>query len=626
MATHPRMKGVGGTDPASSAVDADRLLVRTVRHSAGRTVMLCLLGSAASAVAVALPTVLGRILDLVLDGGDDLPGWLAACAALIAGEVVLDALVAYATGTTHARSTAWLRRLGVRHLLAVGPSRAARFVPGDLVTRLTGNAAEAGTAPATAATALASLITPVGGLVALALIDIWPAAVFCAGLPLLVLLLRAFARGSADSVARYQHIQGTIAARLVETLGGARTVAAAGTVERERRRVLAPLPELGAQGRRMWQVYGRAVVRGGILMPLLTTAVLAVGGVRLAAGGMTAGELLAAARYAALASGIGAVTGQLAALVRSRAAAGRIAELLAVPPVRYGRRALPAGGPGRLELRQVTLAAGGAPPGGRSPVLRGVDLVVPGNTTMAVVGRSGAGKSVLAAVAGRLADPDSGQVLLDGVPLAEADPAQLRQEIGYAFERPALLGDTVAEAIGFGAYEPSARRIEAAARAAGADRFVRLLPRGYATELADAQLSGGELQRLGLARAFAHPGRLLVLDDATSSLDSTTEREVGRALLRDVRACTRLLIAHRVSSAARADLVAWLEDGRVRAVGPHDMLWELPDYRAVFAGSSEGPDELFDALSDEDLGESFGQDVGETSGQSRAAVDESGGR
>ncbi|HEX5567555.1 MAG TPA: ABC transporter ATP-binding protein, partial [Streptomyces sp.] len=404
-----------------------------------------------------------------------------------------------------------------------------------------------------------------------------------AGVPLLVLLLYVFARSSSHSVSHYQHVQGDIAARLVEALAGARTVAAAGTFERERARVLAPLPELSAQGRRMWRLYGRAVVGSGVLVPLLTTAVLAVGGIRLASGALSVGALLAASRYAALAAGIGGVTGQVSALVRSRAAARRTAELLTVPPVLYGARSLPPEGTGRLELRGVTVVRRGR------PVLRGVDLVVPGGTTLAVVGRSGAGKSTLAALAGRLADPDEGHVLLDGVPLTETDPAELRREVGYAFERPALFGSSVGEAIAFGAYEPDSRAIEAAARAASADAFVRRLPAGYATALEDAPLSGGELQRLGLARAFAHAGRLLVLDDATSSLDSVTELQVGRALTHEVRAGTRLLIAHRVSSAARADLVAWLEDGRIRAVGPHEALWRLPDYRAVFATDETDP-------------------------------------
>jgi ATP-binding cassette, subfamily B, bacterial len=201
---------------------------------------------------------------------------------------------------------------------------------------------------------------------------------------------------------------------------------------------------------------------------------------------------------------------------------------------------------------------------------------------------------VLAAVAGRLTEADAGTVLLDGVPLTELDRAELRREVGYAFERPVLLGETIGSAIAFGAFEPPAHELARAARAACVDDFVRLLPDGYATRRADAPMSGGEVQRLGLARAFAHAGRLLVLDDATSSLDTVTELRVGEALVRDVRARTRLIVAHRASTAARADLVAWLEDGRVRAVDKHASLWSDPAYRALFdsgrphGGSSHG--------------------------------------
>ncbi|MFG2396059.1 ABC transporter ATP-binding protein [Streptomyces lydicus] len=560
------------------------VLTDAFRHSPVHTVAVCLFGVAGAGVAIALPAVLGHTLDLVLDSAPGVGAALTLSAVLLVADVLLDALVALAGGVTTARSTAWLRRRGIGHLLSLAPHRAAdRFTAGDLVTRLTGNAAEAGTAPTTAATGLAAVLTPVGALVALAVTDVWLAAVFLAGLPLLTRLLRTFAQGSSDCVRRYQRVQAEIASRLVEALGGARTIAAAGTEARERARVLAPLPELDAHGRLMWQVYGRAVVGSSILVPLLTTVVLAVGGLRLAHGALTVGELLAASRYAALTAELGGVTGQLNALVRGRAAARRTAELLALPQVRHGARPLPADGRGRLELRGVTVARRGA------PVLRGVDLAVPGGTTLAVVGHSGAGKSTLAAVAGRLTDPDSGQVLLDGVPLAETDPVQLRQEIGYAFERPALFGETVGAALAFGSERTAAPAVEAAARAAGADTFVRLLPRGYATPLADAPLSGGELQRLGVARAFAHAGRLLILDDATSSLDTVTEHHVSRALLEDVRPGTRLLITHRLASAARADLVAWMDGGRIRAVAPHALLWQDADYRAVFAGTAPDP-------------------------------------
>ncbi|MEN8655173.1 ABC transporter ATP-binding protein [Streptomyces sp. 21So2-11] len=563
---------------ASSPARARPILVDAARHSPVHTSAVLILSAISAAAAVALPGMLGVTLDRALSASDGLHRAVTLCVLLIVVEVVSDALVAFLSGVTSARSTARIRRRGVAHLLNLEPRRAAdHFTVGDLVTRLTSNAAEAGTAPVTVAAGTASLLTPLGGLVALALTDLWLAAVFLAGAPLLLLLLRTFTRGSSDSVTQYQRIQATLASRLVEALAGARTIAAAGTAKRERDRVLAPLAELSAQGRRMWQVYGSAVAGSGILVPMLITLVVAVGGIRLVAGDLSVGQLLSATAYTSLAAGLGAVTGQLNALLRSRSAARRTAELLAVPVTRHGSSPLPTGGIGRVELRAVTVVRNG------TAVLRDVDLTVPGGTVMAVVGRSGAGKSTLAAVIGRLTDPDAGEVRLDGVPLTEADPAQLRREIGYAFERPFLFGDTVGAAIGFGPAELTARQIQDAARAAGAHAFIQRLPGRYAAPVAGVPLSGGELQRLGLARVFAHAGRLLILDDATSSLDSVTELSVGRALVSDVRPGTRVLIAHRVSTAARADLVAWIEDGRIRAVGPHPTLWENAEYRAIFA-------------------------------------------
>ncbi|WP_412543997.1 ABC transporter ATP-binding protein [Longispora sp. K20-0274] len=224
--------------------------------------------------------------------------------------------------------------------------------------------------------------------------------------------------------------------------------------------------------------------------------------------------------------------------------------------------------------------ARGAPVGfpGRRTVLDQVTLDLPGGTAVAVVGRSGAGKSVLAALAARLRDPDSGTVLLDGVPLPELRHSALRAAVACAVERPVLVGDTVADAVGVGRPLPG---VLAATRATRAHDFVSRLPRGYGTALADAPMSGGEAQRLGLARAW-HADRLLVLDDATSSLDMVTEMRISRTLTEDHGRRTRLIVTHRVSTAARADVVVWLDAGRVRGVGPHDTLWSDPDYRAVF--------------------------------------------
>jgi len=545
-----------------------------------RCLVLCLVSTVATGAALLLPAALGRTLDLLL-AREPATSWVLYCAALVLLLAVLDASETVLGGTVDARTTAWLRRHLTGHVLAVGPRAAARFGPGDLVARLVGSAAQAGTAPTARAALFAALAGPVGAVVALALVSPWLAAVFLAGAPVLALLLRAFARDTRECVTRYQEVQGRIAQALTEAVGGHRTIRAAGTAEKETARILRPLPELSAAGHRMWRVQGRASGQSVAVAPLLQLGVVAVAGVLLARHRLTVGEVLAASRYAVLASGVGVLVGQLSGLARAKAATGRLDEVLAEPAPRHGTRRLPPG-PGRLELRGVRALRGDR------AVLDGVDLVVPGGTTLAVVGRSGAGKSLLAAVAGRLTDPHAGEVLLDGVPLRELTHDELRRAIGHAFERPALLGGTIEEEIGLALTSPSPTRVREAARTAHADDFVRRLPDGYDTLVADAPRSGGESQRLGLARAFAHGGRLLILDDALSSLDTVTEARIAAALVDGGRTGTRLLVAHRAATASRADAVAWLDGGRVRAVGPHERLWRTPEYRAVFAEGSDG--------------------------------------
>ncbi|MEU3460145.1 ABC transporter ATP-binding protein [Streptomyces sp. NPDC006733] len=560
------------------AAEADRLLRAALRHSAGRSAALCVCTTASAVLGLALPAALGRTLDLLLtrDSGPQVTHWVLLSTALTCVLVLLDTGSELITGVTNARGTAWVRSRLLRHVLATGPRATARFPPGDLVARLTGNAAHAGTAPAALATLLATVITPAGGIVALALIDPWLAVAFAAGLPLLALTVRAFVRHTTDSVTRYLAVQGDIAGRLVEALAGARTIAAAATTEHEVARVLEPLPELRRQGLRMWHVQGRSNAQAAVIVPLLQVAVLAVAGIRVAQGNLSVGDLLAASRYAMFAAALGMAVGEVNGLVRSRTAARRLAEVLAEPATAYGRDHLPEGGTGHLELRGVTAVRGGR------AVLDGLDLTLPGGTSVALVGRSGTGKSVLAAIAGRLADPDRGTVALDGVALSALSHDELRAAVGYAFERPALLGGTIGGTIAFGIPEPGPGVVGGAAETACADSFIHLLPAKYDTPCDDAFLSGGEVQRLGLARAFAHPGRLLILDDATSSLDTVTEFKVTAALLSPTADRSRLIVAHRASTAARADLVAWLDGGRIRAVAPHDELWRLPEYRAVF--------------------------------------------
>lgn len=534
---------------------------------------LPLIGTAALAGTLgtlALPFVLGKAVDEIVAGRPS-GQWFAAAAGLIALGVVCDLIDAFAGTACAATTTAWLRNRLVRHVLAIGPEGARRFDTGDLVSRVSSNAADAAHAGPSVIGIAAATVPPIGSLVLLAIIDMWLAVAFLAGTVLVALVLRAFTRRTTQIITKYQQIQGRIAARLTESLAGARTIAAAGTVGREEERVLQPLPELAGHGMRTWEALSRASAQAAVVAPLVLVGVLAAGGLELYAGRITPGELFAASQYAVLGAGLGRLTGVFGGLARAKAAASRAGEVLGVDAVEYGTRTLPEGD-ATLELRGVSVRADGA------TLLDDVDLTVPGGATVAVVGHSGAGKSVLAALAARLRDPDDGQVLLDGVPLAELDHDTLRSAVACAFERPILVGSTVIEAIGAG-LDPD--RVRAAARDVHAHEFVSRLPHGYLTPLADAPLSGGEYQRLGLARAW-RADRLLVLDDATSSLDMVTEMQIGATLTDECDARTRLIITHRAATAARADLVVWLEKGRVRAVGRHEELGETPEYQEVF--------------------------------------------
>ncbi|HZE00442.1 MAG TPA: ABC transporter ATP-binding protein [Pseudonocardiaceae bacterium] len=560
---------------------ADRLLLTTGRQGGWWIWALALAALLGAGAEILLPTALGRALD-ALPGGGNITWAVVTCATLIAVMVAGKVIGDIATGQSNARCTAWLRMTLVRHLVAIGPAAIRRFETGDVVTRVTRNASEAGQVGITAVMVSVGLLPPVGSVIALTLIDPWVAVTALVGLLAMAALLRVFVRDNTETIRGYLHSQGLIAARLLDALSGARTIAAAGSIERERERILQPLPGLREHGMGMWRNQVRMTSRAAVIGPLLQLSVVGVAGFAVVAGRLSVGELYAASRYAVMAAGIGSAVGLLNKLSRARAGGRRAAEVLTEPVTRYGDARLPdcSGEGGRLEFRGVRVSAAG------DTVIDGLDLVVPAGATVAVVGRSGGGKSLLAALAGRLADPERGQVLLDGVPLPDLPQAELRGAVGFAFERPALVGDTIDDVIRFGPGNPTAVTVRQAAASARADTFIERLPQGYRTELAAAPLSGGEMQRLGLARAFAHSYRVLILDDATSSLDTVTERQVGAVLAGGHRNQTRLIIAHRAATAARTDLVAWLDRGNLRGLRPHSELWRDPDYRALFGAEA----------------------------------------
>lgn len=613
---------MGAHGVTSTVASGDRLLAQVARQGwAG----LALLGSASLAgtsAMLALPAAVGHAVDSAVTGQRP-GGWLATCALLVTVMAIAGAVSELAAGVSMATATARLREMLAARVLAVGPrlatstaadavsadaasagaaSAGAAFSVGDTVSRVVGGAVDAGTGPASVVTSVTAAIPPVGGVIALALIDPWLSAAFVVGFPVLVVVVRRLARDSSRIGIDYSQTQGAIAARLLDALTGARTIAAAGTQDRECARILAPLARLREHGHASWRVQARAAAQGMVIAPLLQLTVLGVAGLELARHRITPGDLIAASQYALLAVGIGAITSMIARLGRARGGARRAAELLAVRPPAYGTAVLPAPGAAAVPMRGAAAVPGGAsrraaaaPPGvlrlrgvsvrrGDEMVLRGLDLTIPGGAAVALVGKSGAGRSTLAQLAGRLADPDAGRVTLDGTDLRELTRDGLRTAVVYAFGRPSLLGTTPEEVISFGVAAPGRRQVAAAAEDSRAAAFIARLPNTFRAELAHAPLSGGEMQRLGLARAFAHAAaaRLVILDDAMSSLDTVTEMQVSRALTERLGGRTRLIVAHRAATAARADLVAWLDDGKIRALAPHEQLWLDAGYRALF--------------------------------------------
>ncbi|MBT2450200.1 ABC transporter ATP-binding protein [Streptomyces sp. ISL-43] len=266
-------------------------------------------------------------------------------------------------------------------------------------------------------------------------------------------------------------------------------------------------------------------------------------------GRLSPAGLLAVSGYLFLASGMVDQIDALLAIAQARAGARRLAEVLRHEPPAEGTGSVTPKD-GAVRLRGVTVLRAG------ERVLDRLDLDLPAGAAVALVGRTGAGKSVLAGLLGRLTDPDEGEIAIGGVPVRDLPLDRLRTLVAHAFERPELYGRTVHEAISFGRPGLTRADVVRAARAAQADRFVRRLPAGYDTPLDETPMSGGERQRLGLARALVCPALVHVLDDATSGLDTVTEAEVSRSVTDLLAGRTRLVAAHRAATAARCD-TAW---------------------------------------------------------------------
>ncbi len=241
-------------------------------------------------------------------------------------------------------------------------------------------------------------------------------------------------------------------------------------------------------------------------------------------------------------------------------------------------RDLPPGG-GRVRFEDVWFAYER-----EQPVLQGVDLELEPGTTVALIGHTGAGKTTLASLVPRFYDVTAGRVTLDGVDVRDVRLASLRRSIGVIAQDPFLFSATVRENIAFGAPDATDEAVEAAARAAQAHEFVERLPDGFDTLVGErgVTLSGGQRQRVAIARALVLDPRFLILDDATASVDATTEARIRLGLREAMRGRTTIIIAHRLSTIALADEIVVLDGGRIAARGRHDDLIETSSvYREI---------------------------------------------
>jgi ATP-binding cassette subfamily B protein len=321
-------------------------------------------------------------------------------------------------------------------------------------------------------------------------------------------------------------------------------------------------------------------------------AVLWYGGHEVLRGDLTLGELVAFNAYVLMLVWPLRITGFLVSVAqRALASAARVQEVLATAPAVADPPdpvPLPDGG-GEVRLEGVRFAYEGGDE--VLPVLDGLDLLVRAGESVALVGATGSGKSTVARLVPRFYDVDEGVVRLDGVDVRRLPLRDLRRVVGIVFEDTFLFSDTVRANVAFADPSAAPEAVERAARRAGAHDFVSALPRGYDTVIGEHgySLSGGQRQRIAIARAILADPRVLILDDATSSVDPTKEHEIRDSLRVVMRGRTTIVIAHRPATIALADRVALVDGGRVAAEGTHEeLLRTSARYRQVLAQAETG--------------------------------------
>jgi ABC-type multidrug transport system fused ATPase/permease subunit len=409
------------------------------------------------------------------------------------------------------------------------------------------------------------------------------AALSLAPMLLVIVIAQRYGRRSRPALQEAQQRIAELTATAEESISGIRVVKAFAQESRQLERFRHAVGRVFDQQMTATRIQARYTPIIGFLPNLGLAVILLVGGREVVHHSLTVGEFTAFYGYLLmLISPMRTLGYMLSAAQRATASGARIFELLDREPrmtVPQGAPPLPTGR-GHLTLSGVGLTF----EGGARPALHDVDLDIPAGSTVALVGPMGSGKTALVSLLPRLYDVTAGSVRIDGADVRDVDLRSLRRAVATVADDPFLFSATVHENIAYGRPEATREEVRRAARAAQADGFIASLPQGYDTLVGERgmTLSGGQRQRIAIARALLGDPRVLILDDATSSVDASTEQEIKLALREAMKGRTTIVIAHRLSTIALADEIVVLEQGTVAARGTHEQLLETsPLYREI---------------------------------------------
>ncbi|MEV6925985.1 ABC transporter ATP-binding protein [Dactylosporangium sp. NPDC051485] len=543
---------------------------------------------ASTAASLAIPLLIQRVVDGPVRHGDTrglfLLGGLAIALGLCEG--ALSFIRRWAQSASSVGMEARLREDLYAHLQRLPIEFHDRWQSGQLLSRAT---ADLSSIRRFLSFGLFFFVLNIGTYVAVSVLLIrlyWPLGVFVAlsAVPLFFIVQRFTGRFFAAS-RELQDSLGDLTTRIEESAQGIRVIRAFGRRDHVAEQFAGGARHVHDLGVGKSRMVARTLSQFDLVPNVTMAVVLVAGAVAVSRGALTVGTLVAfVALQVMLVWPIDILGWIIANAQEAMSASARIYEVLDTAPSIVDRpgAVTPSGVRGRLRFEGVVF---GYEPG--RPILRGIDLEVEPGETVAIVGVTGSGKTTLVSLVPRLYDVDAGRITIDGHDVRDIKLDALRRIVGTAFEDPTLFSMSVRENLTLGRTDATDAEVEEALRIAQAG-FAHDLPWGLDTRIGEQglSLSGGQRQRLALARAVLGRPRVLVLDDPLSALDVHTEALVESALSTVLTGTTALLVVHRPSTIALADRVAYLEDGRLAAVGTHSrLLATCPGYRDVLRGA-----------------------------------------